>query len=222
MSGDKAAAAALTLAVHGLFLLMVLVESSMPPRPLPPSRQPVSMWIHLPVPQPPEVPVPREEMPAVTQATARISRQPATAITLPPVADSPAPSTSEDAPPAVDWYAEAARVRGQREAEEEFRNKVIGAPVAKMREPCEVQESSMFPWTKEEIMKKENPDPPAHWSSMTGPPAGSVKIGGVRVGIIGGGVSIPLGKPEPNKHLFDDMMEGKSPPSSVPDPNVCD
>lgn len=39
-----------------------------------------------------------------------------------------------------------------------------------------------------------------------------------------GSGSLTLGweEPEPNKHLFDDMMAGRRSKSSVPDPNVCD
>lgn len=39
-----------------------------------------------------------------------------------------------------------------------------------------------------------------------------------------GSASLTLGweEPEPNKHLFDDMMAGRRSKSSVPDPNVCD
>ena len=29
-------------------------------------------------------------------------------------------------------------------------------------------------------------------------------------------------EPPPDKHFFDDMKQGKTPHSSVPDPNVCD
>jgi hypothetical protein len=210
----------LTLAVHGLFLLMLLVERHLPPRPLPPPRQPVSTWIHLPVLQPSEAPIPPVDSPPPAQARVRTIRQPATAITLPPAAETPSPRTTDDTPRAVDWYAEAARVREQRESEEAFRNKEIGAPVAKMREPCEAQESSMFPWTKEQIMKKENPNPPGDWTAMMGPATGRPIGAGMGGPVVG--FSIPLGKPEPNKHLFDDMKEGKTPHSSVPDPNVCD
>jgi hypothetical protein len=39
-----------------------------------------------------------------------------------------------------------------------------------------------------------------------------------------GSASLTLGweEPDPDKHFFDDMKKGRTPDSSVPDPNVCD
>jgi hypothetical protein len=51
-------------------------------------------------------------------------------------------------------------------------------------------------------------------------------LSGTRVGVvrIGDLIRVMVGgsKAEPNKHMFDDMVAGKTPRSSVPDPTVCD
>jgi hypothetical protein len=200
-------AASFTLAVHGLFVLLLLLEKRLPPRELPPRRL-VGMWIHLP-----PVLDPVDQSAAATPPPARkpeVAPPPA-----PAPADTPAeptdvqPAQLADEPslPRVDWHAEAARLAARGAGEPEA-PPTIGKPLQKMREPCEPRESS-FEWNAEE------------------PKAGLLPLPYViiaeRCMISVGFFSCILGPlPPPDKHLFDDMQAGRTPDSSVPDPNTCD
>ena len=215
------------MGVHGLLVMLLLLEDEMILRDSPLPRRLMGMWIHLPRPTPHEEPVALPQ----PSSTTRADRAPAVApITL--AQDQPAPSeptapTGPAAPPRVDWRSEAASVAALIAREKEGPPKTFSGPVEKMREPCKPAESSF----KMKSRKKEEPEPsPPSWTEMVGPPRGSVMMGGTRVGIIplvggGGGIGwLTLGweEPEPDKHYFDDMKAGKNQVSSVPDPNVCD
>lgn len=204
--GSRAIAALCTLAVHGLFVLLLLLERRFPPRELPPSRRLVSMWIHLPpvldpvepsaAAPPRPVTKPEVEPPPVEPDT---PAEPAGVQPAQPAGEAPAPR--------VDWYAQAARLAAQG-AGEPRAPATIGKPLQKMREPCEPRDSS-FDWNAE------------------APKAGLLPLPYViiadRCMITVGFFSCVLGPlPPPNKHLFDDMQAGRTPDSSVPDPNVCD
>jgi hypothetical protein len=131
---------------------------------------------------------------------------------VPPSA--PAPAASPVIKGAPYWFDETSRIAKQA-AERADADASFGGPVRAMREPCRPRKSS-FEWKDKPVPE----DPPPEHNPLA-PPPGSVVVGGTRVGTVG--FSIPLGgKPEPNKHLFDDMMAGRTPASSVPDPNFCD
>jgi hypothetical protein len=221
-------AALVTLAVHCLFAILLLREA----RPLRPAtsvpRTLEGTWIHLlplttpvlPEPLPPEpVQEPRSSDPITLPAEQR----PSTAITLAPAPSAPAPSdtgpqveseTAAQPRPWTDWQLEAEKLAARREREMFLEEEGFSGPLQKLREACKPYQSSMFP-------EKKPPEvPPRSWQEGATPP-GSVMLGGTRVGVVG--LGIPIGaKPEPNKHLFDDMMAGRTPRSSVPDPNTCD
>lgn len=122
--------------------------------------------------------------------------------------EAPPAEPSEEASPArIDWYAEAARLAAQGAGEPKA-PATLGKPLQKMREPCKPRESS-FEWSPEEAKAGLFPLP--------------YVIIGERCLVTVGFFSCVLGElPPPNKHLFDDMQAGRTPDSSVPDPNVCD
>lgn len=209
---SRATAAVCTLGVHGLFVLLLLLEKRFPPRDLPPSRQLVGMWIHLPaVPESVEALDPVEQSapptpPPVTQQEAGPPPAASEAIAEPAEVQ-PAQPAEEASRPRVDWYAEAARLAAQGAGEPEP-PATFGKPLQKMREACEPRKSS-FEWNAEV------------------PKAGLLPLPYViiadRCMVTVGFFSCVLGAlPPPNKHLFDDMQAGRTPGSSVPDPNVCD
>lgn len=222
--GARTTAAGLALAVHGLFMILLLREGDDRRRSPATTRSLEGTWITLlPLPEP----EPSEQEVETTDSTspARVSVvRPSTAITLAPAPQAP-PAPGEGAPgstqpgiesrPWTDWDLEAEKLAARRKWETESEG--FSGPLQAMREACEPRQSSMFP------KKKEVEDAPPTWQDAAKPPPGSVMMGGTRVGVVPI-FGVPLGgaKEEPNKHLFDDMMAGKTPRSSVPDPNVCD
>ncbi len=222
--GTGSIAAFVALAVHGLFAVLLLREGGQPRPDSGATRSLQGTWIHLlPLPEP--EPVDRAEEPAVADPPARpVRERPATAITLSPAPPAAPAATSDSGPPAssgegiesrpwTDWDLEAEKLAARREREAESEG--FSGPLQALREPCKPYQSSMFPGRQEE-----EPPPPT-WQDATRPPPGSVMMGGTRVGVVPV-FGIPIGKEEPDKHLFDDMMAGRTPRSSVPDPNVCD
>lgn len=224
---NKAGAATLTLAAHVFFVAVLLLEKQFGARELPPAQHVVGQWITLSYIPPPPEPEDVTETPVSPRPPVPVPRtsrpdRPSSAITLvspPPTApEGPAPQ----APPAgVDWHAQAADLAA-RYAEEVENPATFSPPPAVMRQPCKPRKVSMWP------KKKVPVEAPPSWSEV-GP---TTTMGGMQIGTIGGslnggavgggGFKIPLGKPEPNKHLFDDMMEGKTPASSVPHHERCD
>lgn len=195
---SRPAAALLTLAAHVAFVLLLLLEArNAPPLP-PPIRQPVMIPITLPpLLEPPQRPSDSPES-AGDETTPRPRAAP------PVVTVTPLPSTAITLPPApsqepgaptdrdVDWYGQAA-VRARRYAEEaEGPPESFSPPPVVLRKPCTPREQSF------EFRQDQN------------------STGGIAV------LTPGWEKPEPNKHLFDDMMAGRRSPSSVPDPNTCD
>lgn len=216
--GNRTAVVALVLGVHGLFVLLMLAGNHMTPRDAEAPQGLRGVWIRLdPLPPPPAPTVVDESTPSPIPQARREEVEPRpvprTAITLPsPV--QPAEQTSEGpatrAP--VDWHTEAARVAAEITAE---RPTSIGKPLQPMREPCKPRVSSL--WGKPKVPPP--PEAPA-WQKMVEPSAEVVT--GVTRHTIPGSFSIPLGKPKPRDDLFDDMVAGATPRSSVPDPNICD
>lgn len=195
----RSAAAALTLAAHLLFGLLLVIGDWRGSRPEPLAREPEGVWITLtsllppPLPDSSLPPVPERERP-VAPAPAAPPRPASTAITLPAqesAPDQPAITPSDRAPaPAVDWMAESSKLAA-RFAEEQDRPKTFSPPPAVMRQPCKPRDSS-FEWKSDQKS------------------SGS------------GALTLGWEPPPPNKHLFDDMKAGKTPRSSVPDPETCD
>jgi hypothetical protein len=203
-------AAAATLAVHGLFTLLLMLEDRDPlRRSLPPARQLVGVWIHLPM-----IPEPEPE-PAVEPAVApppdrpTVAR-PARAITLAPATETADSTTAistpveDDSRPRIDWALEAQKLAAQRERDPEN----FSGPMQAMREPCKPHQSSMWPKKLDEVE-----DAPPTAEDALNPPRGSVMMGGTRVGIvdIGSLIGILTGGPksEPNERLFDDMRPAR-------------
>ena len=208
----------LVLGVHALFALLLQFGNHMTSRGPQPPRTPTGTWIRLTplLPPPPAV----EDAPVDTAtATAppaapreeRESRPvPRTAISLP--APPAAPVEESTAPARVDWRAAAARIA---ESAAQEKRTSIGKPLEPMREPCKPRVSSFWGKPKEPM-----PEEPPSWQGMVQPNA-NVLTGASRH-TIKGGFSIPLGKSKPRDDLFDDMLAGTTPRSSVPDPNICD
>lgn len=227
--GRKARAAALTVAAHAFFLALLLLETRFDRQEKEITAPPTGQWITLvlpPLPPPPpetqdDESTQREDV--VVPPPAQAGRR-STAIALPPPVTAPITEESPARPPGLsaDWQAQATKL-AEAYAEERERPPAFGGPVEGMRKPCEPRVSSF--WGK----KKENEDAPPAWDQVPGP---TTMVGGMPIGVAGGalgggavggaGIKIPLGKPEPNKHLFDDMVAGKTPASSVPHHEKCD
>ncbi|HWL63032.1 MAG TPA: hypothetical protein VNQ32_09555 [Steroidobacteraceae bacterium] len=213
-----------TLAVHGLFAMLLLGERDDKQPRARTERTLQGTWIHLLPLTEPEFPEQDVVQPAVPVAPARATAvRPPTAISLapapeaPPASDDGAQGSTQpgiDSRPWTDWDLEAEKLAARRQWQDEPEG--FSGPLQALREPCKPHQSSMFP------KKKEVEDAPPTWQDAARPPPGSVMMGGTRVGVVGAGIPLGRSKPEPNKHLFDDMMAGKTPRSSVPDPNVCD
>lgn len=99
-----------------------------------------------------------------------------------------------------------------RQAAQSTEPEKFSAPPTTARKPCESPKSS-FVW---------NPEIPHAGFTKTPIPLPFVQLG--KRCIVGlGFFGCNLGDlPEPNSHLFDDVKEGKTVKSSIPDPNVCD
>ncbi|MGC4029476.1 MAG: hypothetical protein QM696_11420 [Steroidobacteraceae bacterium] len=193
----------LVLLVHALLLLLML-GSRMRSRDQKPAIAYVGLWV---TPRP-------EPTPATTgqPASPKLRPIPASPAVAPPMDDgttAPAPApipVPESTPPAVDWNSEATsaarRHAGRRDISPTF------SPEPKtQRKPC-APPKSRFEWHREE------------------PRVGFAPLPYVRLGkrcIVGLGFGCILGPlPEANGHLLDDIAEGKTQDSSVPDPELCD
>jgi hypothetical protein len=198
--------AALTVAAHVLFVVLLWLEREPLPRIPATPRELEGTWIRLmpfPLPPPPDLPAaapeisedlpvtPRREVPPT-----RPEEQPSprTAITLPSIAG-PSEVPSPALPAAdIKWHAQADVLAARRAQElDEAAQGSFSPPPKVLREACKPPVSS-FEWKADQ--KK-----------------------------TGGSAALTLGwePPPPNKHLFDDMKKkGQKPTSSVPDPNVCD
>lgn len=216
---NRATVMALVLGVHALFVLLMLAGNPMTARRPAQAPEQSGVWIRL---EP--LPPPAQETPSRDESTAPPATAPArdpaasrplprTAITVPPSLPSPAePQVAEStARPPVDWHSEGTRVAAEIVADKPTS---IGKPLVPLREPCKPRVSSL--WGKPQSPAQ----PPPTWQNQVEPAA--EVLTGVTRHTIKGGISIPLGKREPRDDLFDDMLAGATPRSSVPDPHTCD
>lgn len=109
----------------------------------------------------------------------------------------------------VDWGAAADRLAAQDWAAAEPELGFSGNPRA-MRKPCKPRDSS-FEWHPAEKKAGLFPLPYVVIAERC-------VIG---LGFFSCGIATNEGAP-PSKHLFDDMQGGRTPDSSVPDPDTCD
>jgi hypothetical protein len=195
--------AALTVAAHGLFVLLLWIGKEPLPRAATAPQELEGTWIRLtpfPLPPPPissaTAPEPSVDPPTAPQRPTQPAGPelplPRTAITLSPSAgleDRPAP---EQPTAGIDWHGQAADLAA-RLAEETDGPKTFSPPPKVLREACKPPESS-FEWKSD------------HKSTGSG------------------GLTLGWEPPPPNTHLFDDIKKkkGQKLASSVPDPNVCD
>lgn len=195
---SRPTAALLTLAAHAAFVLLLLIEARNTPPPPPLVRQPVMIPITLPpLVEPPQRPSDSTES-SGEEARPRAPRTVTPVVTVAPAPSTaitlPAPGEEQGAPADrdVDWYAQAAERARVYAAEVEAPPESFSPPPVVLRKPCKPAEDSFE-------FKQEQPS-------------------------TGGSAMLTPGweKPDPNKHLFDDMMAGRRLPSSVPDPNTCD
>lgn len=252
----RAVTAVLVLATHALFVLMLQVKGRARPQ-LSPLPSPVtSITIRLfPVgspaaarPEGPEVPR-RPPAPAAGIETVTATIPPQTAV------ETPRPAAT-GTPPPVDWSGQASAVAA-RVAQDAESPPTFGPPLQALRKPCTPR--THYDKATRELMgplmpEVHDPIPPGGLA----PPSSSVRMGGVRVGILrpGGGKDkdqqdsssdgrqssfkwkwespdmgnggaeqlLTSGWAEPVTYdgMFDDMQAGRTPQSSVPDPNRCD
>lgn len=130
---------------------------------------------------------------------------------LPPAESAPitapaGPGTpAESSGPPIDWRAEGAAAAARQAAPAAPTG--FSAPPKVARKACEPPKSS-WEW---------NPEP--RKAGLT--PLPYIVLGRCVVGL--GFFGCALQKPpEANSHLLDDMRDGKTSPSSVPDPDICD
>jgi hypothetical protein len=199
-AGNRAAAVMLTVLMHILALLFVTPWEPGPRREPSPLEPLQGVWIRLdPLPPPPAPSEPEsgsEETPPPREAPRSAVRVQPRAV--PPTAITLPPATDEKTPasdtprPGVDWYEAAAKLGGNYGAEKA--PDTLIPPRERMREPCKPPKRS-FKWNHEDETSSK-----------------------------GGIAALTMGweEPPPDKHFFDDMKQGKTPHSSVPDPNVCD
>lgn len=194
-------AALLTLAAHALALIWLLSDPRMAARVTAPPREPVSIAITLPpLPRPVETePAPSPEAPAPAGEAPR--REPER---RPPPVEMPRPATAITLPaPEVaseETPAEPGDVNWFARAAEHAQRYVDGlaGPEPKAQPPGPKVRQSCQPRESSFKWKKDSK------------PTGS------------GALTLGWEPPPANGGLFDDMMAGRTPRSSVPDPNNCD
>ena len=166
-----------------------------------------------PLPQtPPTAPAPSPARPAPRAAVDVAPQsepvdQPSTAITQP--AESPAESGAPR--PSIDWRTEGIAAAARQAAPPA--PATFTAPPRVLRKPCEKQKSS-WEWNKQTGKA-------GITSLKDGLPLPYVVLGRCVVGL-GFFACSPQKPPEANSHLLDDMRDGKTSPSSVPDMDRCD
>lgn len=247
--GARTAAGGLTLTVHGLLVMVLLSEDRDLVRPLPASRAPAQVWINLASVQVSPLPAaPADRASEMSALPARAVTPPARGIaTAPAPASTPQTGSDEQDPVAspADWEL-LARQRGGNYGREEIRT-TFGEPLAKMREPCIARplDSSTVALMDERLPQ------PRDLPVNSAPAQKIVQLGGARVGIVtiagsnrrsvdtnskssfkwkwddtskGGIAALTPGWEEPPAYdgMFDDMQAGRTPSSSVPDPDFCD
>lgn len=178
-----------------LFAALLLVGSRFPARPPAPVQELVSIPITL-VPLVP-APAPAEEEPVSTAAPRASAPTRPPPVALPSTAITlPAPAIETPVPPAEPPgnvdWFAQSVDRAARYAAE------VEAPPATIGNPPQKMREPCKP--RESSFK---------WKSDSRPTG----LGALTPG---------WEEPEPDKHLFDDMMAGRRSKSSVPDPNVCD
>jgi len=159
------------------------------------------------------------------------------------------PSSTAEAGNPVDWHAGAAE-QAARYAERLDRPDTLRALTSPIRQPCRPRRD--FDAETRQKMNALLPPRPDLDITGAEPPTKSVIMGSARVGLLGvGGVrpppeddgrpkssfrwkwdevnrggigSLTLGweEPPPYDGMFDDMQAGRTPESSVPDPDTCD
>jgi hypothetical protein len=246
--GVRVATAGLTLAVHGLLVLVLIVEDRDLLRPLPPARKLTGMWIHLqaPISPPDDIAVAARLTPA--PATRPLQQRPRPSIESAPAPQAAPEATDPSAPesrPRVDWELAAQRLAAN-VTEDPV---TFSPPPETMRRPCTPRN---YDAAIKARMNELLPPPRDLPSGGADSSQKSVQMGGVRVGIITlvpgrghtstgddvskssfkwkwdhkstGSAALTLGWEPPPEYdgMFDDMKAGKTPDSSVPDPDVCD
>jgi hypothetical protein len=203
----RPAAIVLVLLAHGFLILLFTLARTSRDEPeqqlvfisLSPQMRTVEKVIPQVLPQ--QQPSPRRPAPVTATVTLPpASTAPSTAINAPVESNAP----GESPRPNIDWRAEAAAVAGRHATPTppaEF-----APPPKALRKPCEKKKSS---WEWKEKGYGIAPLP-------------YVKLGKrcvIGLGFFGCALQKP---PEANSHLLDDMRDGKTAPSSVPDPDICE
>lgn len=158
----------------------------------------------------PQTPTPAPATPRVAVKVAappEPADEPSSAITMPAV--SPAEPGSPS--PSIDWRAEGAAAAARQAAP--TASATFSSPPKPLRKPCEKQKST-WEWNRQTGKAGVTP-------LENGLPLPFVVLGRCVVGL-GFFACSPQKPPEANSHLLDDMRDGKTSPSSVPDPERCD
>ena len=207
----RTATLGLTLVLHALLLLMLLpVRSALPPSP---PRALEGLWIHLlplaDLPADVEVALSTERSDEASAGAARPDARPASPVApVPPEAADPDAGTTgtgdTGSGPRVDWHAQAAALVAR--AGSEVPRTSVGPPRERARQPCTPRKRS-FEFSPEEEDYGLLPLP-------------YVRAGNCVFGL--GYFTCSFGGDRPNAGMFDDMQQGLTPDSSVPNPEVCD
>jgi hypothetical protein len=208
--------ALVVLALHALFLWLLIAGFRYQPREIPEPLQFVSVWLDPlpPVEQqvpPPETmprrdPPPRERTVTRQQPTAPITAPLQPTVPLEPVPESTAPPTVPTLP--ADWAeqtAQAAKLAGEKLAN--AGGESFGEPPKTIAKPCVPKKKSME-WKGEE-------NPGLHFKN--GFPVWVTENCMITIGFFACTSDMP-----PNGHLLDDMKDPTRSRSSVPDVKVCD
>lgn len=190
-------AALLTLGAHVVVVLLLLAGRP-PARPALITREIVSIPITLVALTPP-APV-EEERAGETGGVTRATQPVRETVPVPrPASAITLPSAEEtpDEPPTQPGeqspdWYAQAALGAARIAAELAEPATFGKPLEKMREPCQPRKSSL------------------KWKSSGTSTGGSARL------------TLGWEPNPPDKHLFDDMLAGRTPSSSVPHPHVCD
>lgn len=242
--------ALLVLAVHAPFALIAWIEARMAPSELPAAPQLLSIALRLQPLLPPERTT-ASPANLTRQTRASVTVQPAvmpiTEPTPPPIVPGvAAPAVA----PIVDWQAQAAAAAA-RYARDVEPVRASGQASSLVRQPCTprtnfdeataAQMKELLPLPRDLPLTGGGGETPS--VKMGGVRVGLLTLGGgpkrqrddsagARRSFkwrsdyhsSGGSAGLTMGweKPDPYTAMFDDMKAGKTPDSSVPDPNVCD
>jgi hypothetical protein len=177
----RATVTVLVLSAHALFVLLLVIERQVSPRREASLPRMLSIAIRLQPLTPFTPAAPRDDESPRSSAHARSTPAATQPVTTPsPVREAP-PDAEPGESPQSNWYTQAAALTA-RYAEEADRASTFSPPPAVMRQPCTPRTN--FDKTTRDTMDELLPPPREPSSSNADPASSSVRMGGVRVGVV--------------------------------------